>query len=383
MYLGTGWSATYFQSLVPMSITDSQTTYYTVYAYRPDGRVLTFNKYNGVYSADGDVAESLIQTSSGWSYQTADDTIETYNSSGQLLTIASRGQAPVTISYATGASAGDPPSSVSDPFGHSLTFSYTDDNGAQQLSAITDPAGRTISYAYDSNNRPTVVTQADNTTRTYNYVYPADCLLGGITDENSVKYRSWTYNSSYLPATSQNAGGVNAYAFTYSISGSSGYVQVTDPLGEQRTNNQSLIWGTYRVTSSSAPCPGCAEDASRIYDNNGNITTRTDYNGNKTTYVYNAQTNLETSRTEAYGTTSARTITTQWDANWSQPDLITEPNRTTAFTYDSMGNVLTKRITDTTVTPNVARTWTYTYDSYGRMLTAKGDLAPLSRTPYS
>jgi YD repeat-containing protein len=60
--------------------------------------------------------------------------------------------------------------------------------------------------------------------------------------------------------------------------------------------------------------------------------------------------------------------------------LITEPNRTTAFTYDSLGNVLTKTITDTTVTPNVARTWTYTYDSYGRMLTAQGPRTDVNST---
>jgi RHS repeat-associated protein len=94
--------------------------------------------------------------------------------------------------------------------------------------------------------------------------------------------------------------------------------------------------------------------------------------GNVTNHVYDLTRNLETSRTEAYGTAQARTITTVWDANWRQPDLITEPNRTTAFTYNSLGGVLTKTITDTTVTPNVTRIWTYTYDSYGRMLTADG-----------
>ena len=42
--------------------------------------------------------------------------------------------------------------------------------------------------------------------------------------------------------------------------------------------------------------------------------------------------------------------------------------------------MLTKTITDTTVTPNVARTWTYTYDSYGRMLTAKGPRTDVNST---
>src|SRR4029077_20616 len=48
--------------------------------------------------------------------------------------------------------------------------------------------------------------------------------------------------------------------------------------------------------------------------------------------------------------------------------------------YDSMGNVLTKTITDTTVTPKVSRTWTYSYDSYGRVLTAKAPRTDVNST---
>jgi RHS repeat-associated protein len=389
-YLGGSWSATYFQYLLPVTVTDSTTTYNTVYAYRPDGRVLIFNEYSGVYSPDGDVADSLVQTSSGWQYQTADDTIETYSSGGQLLSVAKRGQAPITVNYATGAAPGDPPTSVSDAFGHSLQFSYASGSSYPdlQLTSITDPAGHTISYSHNSAGQLTTVTQTDGTTRSYSYTSTEYCNLTGITDESSVVYASWTYNSKG-PATFQNAGSVNTYSFSYSTSGSGGSVQVTDPLGKVRTYNQSLIWGAYRTTSASAPCAGCGDDAGRVFDASGNITSRTDFNGNQTTYVYNAQTNLETSRTEAYGTLSARTITTQWNASWRQPSLITEPSRTTALAYDgdpgiscggATGSLCSKTVTDTTATPNVSRTWSYTYDSYGRMLTAKGPRTDVNST---
>ena len=97
--MGEAWSATYFQFLLPLSVTDSTTTYNTVYAYRPDGRVLTFNEYSGVYSPDGDVVDRLVPvTGGGWQYQTADDTIETYDTNGQLLSIATRGEAPLGVS---------------------------------------------------------------------------------------------------------------------------------------------------------------------------------------------------------------------------------------------------------------------------------------------
>lgn len=381
--LGAGWAANYFQFLLPVTVTDSTTTYNEVYAVRPDGRVLNFSQYQGVYSPDGDVADSLVQTVNGWEYQTANDTIETYDSNGRLLTVARRGQAPVTVNYSSGSSFPEPPTSVTDSFGHTLQFSYLyDATGTERLQSLVLPDGKTVQYAYDSSGNLATATQSDGTTRTYGYgSSPSQHSLSTLTDESSVQYASWTYGSyGSEVVTSQRAGGVNAYTYSYSTSGSGGSVSATDPLGLKRTYNQSLIWGAYRMTSSNATCPGCGEDASRTYDANGNITQRKDFNGNQTNYVYNAQTNQETSRTEAYGTAQARTITTQWDTNWSQPDTITEPNRTTSFTYDSMGNVLTKTITDTTVTPNASRTWTYTYDNYGRILTAKAPRTDVNST---
>ena len=377
--LGTGWSATYFQYLVPTSITDSTGAYNGVTAYRPDGRIISFNEYNNVYSPDGDVADRLMQTANGWQYQTADDTLETYDASGDLVSIAPRGQAPVTVNRPN---PGDPPSSVSDAYGHTLTFTYADDSsGIWRLSSITDPSGKTITYGYDGNSNLTSVTYPDTSKRQYSYESSNVNLLETLTDEASNAYASWTYNGAFV-ASSQLAGGVDAYTFTYATNANGTITSATvkDPLGESRTYAQQFILGVTRTTSSSAVCPGCGEDASRVLDADGNITSRTDFNGNQTTYVYNTTNNLETSRTEAYGTAQARTITTAWDANWREPDLITEPNRTTGFTYDSMGNVLTKTITDTTVTPNATRVWTYTYDTYGRILTAKGPRTDVNST---
>src|SRR6185503_3383152 len=57
---------------------------------------------------------------------------------------------------------------------------------------------------------------------------------------------------------------------------------------------------------------------------------------------------------------------------------ISEPNRTTSFTHDASGNILTRTVTDTSVTPNVSRTWTYTYNSYGQVLTEDGPRTDVS-----
>lgn len=114
------------------------------------------------------------------------------------------------------------------------------------------------------------------------------------------------------------------------------------------------------------------KSAATSHDANGNISSRVDFNGRETRYVFDLSRNLETSRTEAYGTPKARTTTTQWHATFRLPTQIDEPNRRTTFTHDTNGNVLTRTVTDLSVTPNVARTWTYTYNSLGQVLTENG-----------
>ena len=85
---------------------------------------------------------------------------------------------------------------------------------------------------------------------------------------------------------------------------------------------------------------------------------------------------LETSRTEAYGTPRARTITTQWHSTFRLPTQIDEPGKRTTFTHDANGNVLTKTVLDTSTSES--RTWTYTYNSFGQVLTANGPRTDVS-----
>ena len=60
------------------------------------------------------------------------------------------------------------------------------------------------------------------------------------------------------------------------------------------------------------------------YDYNNQVSRRTDNEGNVTTYTHNTR-GLEESRTEAFGTADARTITTQWHPALTLPTTITRP----------------------------------------------------------
>src|SRR5690606_10002099 len=110
-----------------------------------------------------------------------------------------------------------------------------------------------------------------------------------------------------------------------------------------RTYAFSHSVGVVRNTGLSQPCnSGCgANSAATTYDSSGRVASRTDFKGVITTYSYDSR-NLEVSRTEAYGTAKARTVTTTWHSTFRLPMSIVEPNRTTSFTYDGNGNVLTR-----------------------------------------
>jgi YD repeat-containing protein len=167
---------------------------------------------------------------------------------------------------------------------------------------------------------------------------------------------------------------------------------VADPLGVARTFGFTRVQGFTRLSSVSQPCSNCGDAAQSLtYDANGNVVSRTDFNGSKVCYSYDLSRNLETARLE--GALSSETcstvlasppnrpdvrkITTSWNATYRLPATITEPapggSKTTTFAYDASGNLAQKSIaapandgTGNTVT----RTWSWTYSTFGRVLTA-------------
>jgi YD repeat-containing protein len=368
-----------------------------------DGRSTLFSGPNNAVTQAADINERVTQiTVSGvneWQVNREDDSIEIYNAAGSLIQRTLRGGKSFTYTYSTSST----PTSVapgpgllltqSDAFGHTLSWVY---NAAAQMTQMTDPAGGIYQYSYDSNGNMTGVVYPDSSSKTYWYNESANTggaslpnALTGITDENNVRFATFQYLSqspAMFAVNSQHAGGVDSYTFTYNPQAFYGqpisYTHVVDPLGTTRAYvfSNTLSYNVDTIQYKPAVSGSGWVETTETRDANGNTASVTDYNGNVTTHTYDLTRNLETSRTEASGTAQARTITTAWDANWQQPDLITETNRTTAFSYDGRGNVLTKTITDTTVTPNVTRTWTYTYDGYGRMLTAQGPRTDLNST---
>lgn len=373
----------------------------------------------GIYSASD--TNDVLQVVSGgdwrtyWRYATSNNKIEIYDRYGKLTGIIDRTGLIGTLTYDTVTKL---LSSVTDSYGRGLTFAH---DGNMRITSMTDPAGGRYIYAYDGNNNLTSVTYPDGKTKQYLYENASlPHALTGIIDENGVRYATYGYDGASGQATSESlAGGAAATMLNFG----SNSTTVTDALATQRTYNFQTILGVQKLTSQSQPGgSGCGASASALtYDVNGNLKTRTDFNGNTTTYSYDLSRNLETQRVEASGKPEQRTISTQWHSYWRLPTLVAEPLKRTTYlyngdTYNSSTvtcapadatvpsitggtqpiGVLCQKIEQATTDANgslgvsapltgTPRTWAWTYTKYGQVLTAKGprtDVSDLTRYTY-
>lgn len=372
--LGEAWFGSYFQYLAAPSGLSSR----TVHAVRPDGDVIEFTATSPgstatEYRPQGELENRLVValdaagTFAGWRYVTANDDEELFDADGRLLSIEARGGVTQRLTYAANGRV----AAVSDDFGRALAFGW-DTSVPSRLVSLTLPGtgSERIEFGYGANNNLVQVRYADSRTRRYFYELTGagqQNLLTSIEDESGVRYATWTYGAGNVVTSSVHAGGADSYRFTYGADGSR---TVVDPLGTSRTYATAMVAGQRRYTGSNKHCQGCGEYASASFDALGNFERKVNFDGVETRFTHDTVRTLETSRTEAYGTALARTISTTWHPAYRLPTLLAEPGRTTSFEYDAAGNLLAKAMADT-ATGDVRRT-TWTYDAYGRVLTEDG-----------
>ena len=156
---------------------------------------------------------------------------------------------------------------------------------------------------------------------------------------------------------------------------------VTDPSGTFWSYNKILASGTPRISSS---IRANVTQSQNSYDQAGNITQKIE-KGLTTKYTYDLTRNLETSRTEAFGTAQERKTATTWHPDFSKPTEIKEFSggqvlRVTTFSYDSNGNALSKTITDPQT--QEARTWSYKYNNFGQLIKETNPQGQISSYQY-
>jgi RHS repeat-associated protein len=329
-----------------------------------EGYVRTFGKPVGATTwTASNSADTLVQQSSGtWTYHRADDdTTLSFDGSGKLQTEADRNGWATVYTY----NGSGQPASITNGFGRTLALAY---NSAGQLTTVTTPDARVIAYGYDGTGRLSSVLYPDGKARSFVYEnasFPQG--LTGILDEAGIRWGTFAYDSTGRAISTQLAGSVDSYQVSYPSTSSA---TVVDPLGTSRSYSYGTTLGKLAVTSGSLPSgEGKSDAATRVQDANGLITSKTDFKGAVTTTTWDTTRRLPLTVVRASGTPQAQTVTTSWHPTFSLPALVTEAGRTTAFTYDAVGNLLTQTVTDTNASPNTTKTWQWTYTSQSLVAT--------------
>jgi RHS repeat-associated protein len=364
---------------------------------RPDGQVIDFFLVGSTWTPDTDVDYTLTQAGSAWTLTGPDDTVETYAgtanpllagfaATAQLASIKTRNGYTQTLNYTN-----DVLTSVTDSFGRTLSFAHNPDGS---VASLTTPDNTTIAYAYTSvplanltlaGQQLTTVTFPTSPPQTITYNYADTGLpfaLTSVTDEDGNTVESWTYDSQGRGLTNQLGNGAGVSTVVYGATTTT----VTNALGVTDTYTLPLsAQGVPKVTAITRAATGTTTAATQTvtYDANGYVASRTDWNGNTTTYTNNAH-GLPTSLTEGLGSAVARTVTVAYSTAFPHlPATITSAGVTRAFTYEAgTGNPLTVTLTDTTATTAPyatnaqARVWTNTWSNFllATTKTPKGNL---------
>jgi RHS repeat-associated protein len=349
---------------------------------------------NGRLQITGSQAGSITATFTDWNDTVWTYTINypgTYNGQANdyvvLTSIRSRNGYTQTLAYVGNNNENyNPLISVTDSYGRKLSYTYGSIVPCGPLAhcatSVTTPDGLVLHYGYDGAGNLITVTYSSDppTSQTYLYEGPAfsdgRLRLSGIVDENGNPYASWTYDDNPASPTfgfalsSRHAGGADLTTVVYNNDGSR---LATNALGQQELYKfNSFDTGTSGSIAISGEIDRLATAttaaAKRLftYDSNGNYASKTDWNGNTTTFVNDAR-GRPTTITEATGTPQQRVTQITWHASFNLPTQIVAPGLTTNFTYDANGNLLTRTETDTTTTTvpystnGQTRTWSYTW----------------------
>lgn len=381
---GRGWSTAYDESVLPYDTA-------TLRLNHAGGRAIYFgrglNSSGAFTDLIGDVHEQIVQ-GSGFTLTMKDGSVEQFNGAGKPLAQTDRNGNTTSLSYGVNGYL----ASITDPFGRLLTVN-TNANG--QVTSISDSLGTIATYTYGGSSELLSVTYADNSA--FNFGYDGSLRLTTVTDALSHIVESHTYDGQGRAMTSEKQGGVEHYSLTYV---SANETDVTDGLG--RITKYTFDTSKFRsvITQVEGLCSCGGGPGSQVqtwtYDNQLNVTSKTDALNHVTSYTYDAignrltatdpsgtvtytyngfaevltrtdQLNFVTTNTydgqgNLLSTTDARGKTTNFtnDSRGLLLSVTDARDKTTSFAYDSNGNLVTR-------TDALSHDTQFAYDARGRM----------------
>jgi YD repeat-containing protein len=324
--MGSGWRNNYSQRLL-FKLGGAERWLVTA-----DGMRRKYWNNGGVWQPkDNDTVITVETVGSGLEVTYTDDTVETYDAAGKLLSILKRNGYEQTLAYDGN---GDL-ASVTDSYGRALTFTITDG----LITGMTDPDGNVTTYVYGESDPAlklsipdrldevvypddTPLDDTDNPREQYLYEDPTfRYALTGIIDENGNRFATWAYDASLRATLSEHAGGAERVDIVYDDVANTR--TATNALGKQTVYTFQKIGGRNKLVQTdglaTASCP--ATVGTNTYDSNGFLSSNTDREGNVTDYNY-SNAGLLLSKTEAQGTAEGRTISRTWHPAFRVPTQV-------------------------------------------------------------
>ncbi len=367
--IGYGWTWSYGWRLV-----NNNTDLLTI--RRPDGKLMSFaDKVPGdsveiFHRQNERMYEAVVRTAFGWRYTDKDRTHIDFDFNGSFISATTETGQRTSVTYDIMGH----PAIITGPYGRQLMLTV---DTAGRLTSVTDPIGRVVSYSYDTEGNLATVTGADGSTRSYFYQDSNDLHnLTEIIDESGLTYARFTYDAQDRAIASSHTSG---YGHTISYL-ANGIVEVTDALGNVNRYTVSDVNNIPVVTSVQELSCNCGSSTSFVFDPaTGHLASSSDKNGVVTAYTYDGLGNMLT-KTEAAGTQYETTLTRIYNASGH---LISETDAlgaTTSYIRDAQGRALSKALptgdttqwvwnpdnTIATVTAANGGVIAYTYNGFGQ-----------------
>ncbi|MBU1944377.1 MAG: right-handed parallel beta-helix repeat-containing protein [Actinobacteria bacterium] len=304
---------------------------------------------DGTLSPEDEDYSVLVSEEDGtWTLNRKGGAYERFDSSGRISSITDEKGNTLTIER----NSFGKPSVVADACGQTLAFSYNEDH---LVSSVTDSAGRAVSYVYDEEDNLTEVQDACGGVSCF--TYDENHRITTVTDPKGVTFLTNEYDESGKVCRQTDAFGAE-YLFFYQMAQHENYVWGPRLYRHMNYRDDSRLYKTGSINF-------LEQEDHFVYDDDGNLTSRTDRRGKTWTYVYDEAGNMRC-ETDPLGKATTHT----YDERGNRLSTTDALGNTTTWTYDAQSNMLSE-------TDPLDGITSYTYDSMGRMLTSTD---PMGRT---
>lgn len=335
----------------------------TVVLSKPSGSLEFVRMADGTFVGPANMPGSLFSAGGTYSFRTVDGTEYNFNSDGRISTLVDPGGVTVSYTYSSGKL-----SSVSNGMGRTLSLHYTSD----RITSVTDGTGRSISYDYDLDGNLVGFTDSESNETVFGYDLPGRLIQIFMPANPSSPIVTNEYDSLDRVKTQTDA---NNNEWSYFFAGAR--TVETDPLGNSKTIYFNADGMPVREIDA------LNHETVNEYDGLNRLIRQVRPEGDFVSWSYDHNSNVltETITPKPGSGLSARSFVNTYDALWGKLETHTDFNgNTTTYSYDAVtGRLLSvEREQVGAIIPTV----THTYNSRGQILTTTDEVGKVNKYTY-